>query len=286
MKSKGGGYMRIGGGIERPYTNPDEWITHVKDLKYSAVLVPIGFDATKEEKKDYLNYIKKYNLILGEVGAWRNPISINEQERKLSLDYCKKQLALAEEMGANCCVNIAGARGEKWDGFYQDNYTKEVYTLIVDTVREIIDSVNPKNTFYTIEPMPWMVPDSPDAYLQLLKDVDRSSFAVHLDFTNMINHPRKYLYSSEFISECFDKLGPYIKSIHIKDVNMKDTFPCCIEECMPGKGTIDCGHVLRCCEGLGKDTTVFVEHLKTYEEYKEAVSYVRIVAERENMTII
>jgi sugar phosphate isomerase/epimerase len=278
--------MRIGGGIEKPYANPDEWIALVKDLNYSAVLVPVSHDATKEVKRDYLNYIKKYNLVLGEVGAWKNPISTNETERKIALDFCKKQLALADEMGANCCVDIAGGRGEKWDGFYKDNYTDEVYALIVDTVREIIDSVNPQNTFYTVEPMPWMTPDSPDAYLKLIKDIDRSAFAVHLDFTNMINNPKKYVYRREFIRECFEKLGPYIKSVHIKDINMREVFPCSIEECMPGKGTVDYGDVLRLIEGLGKDTTAFVEHLNTYEEYKEAVQYVRGVAVKEKISIL
>lgn len=278
--------MRIGGGIEKPYSNPDEWLAFVKDLGYSAVIAPLSHDAPDELKKAYKQCIKENNLILGEVGAWKNPISPDEAERKEALEYCKKQLALADEMGANCCVNIAGSRGDVWDGFHRDNYSEDTYALIVDTVRDIIDSVNPRNTYYTLEPMPWMVPDSPDCYLQLIKDVDRKAFAVHLDFTNMINNPYRYVKSSEFIKECFDKLGPYIKSIHIKDVNMKKGLPCCIEECMPGKGTIDYGLVLRLCESLGPDTTVFVEHLKTYDEYKEAVRYVRSVARKENITIL
>jgi sugar phosphate isomerase/epimerase len=278
--------MRIGGGIVKPYTNPDEWISLVKDLGYSTVLVPVEYNASKEEKREYLNYIKKYNLVLGEVGIWRNPLSPNEMERKATMEYSKKQLALAEEMGANCCINVAGARGDIWDGAYKDNYSDEVYGLIIDYTREIIDSVKPVRTFYAIEPMPWAVPDSPDAYLKLIKDIDRPAFAVHLDFANMINNPKRYVYSTEFITECFQKLGPYIKSIHIKDVFMNDKLPCCIEEAMPGKGSIDFANVLRLCEGLGKDTTAFVEHLETYEEYKEAVSYVRKLAEGENITIV
>ena len=38
--------------------------------------------------------------------------------------------------------------------------------------------------------MPWMIPDSPDENLQLIKDVNRKAFAVHLDFVNMINSPK------------------------------------------------------------------------------------------------
>lgn len=271
--------MRIGGGIEKPYSNPDEWIALVKDLSYSTVLVPVSYDTPTEIKQDYLKYMKEHDLILGEVGVWRNPLSLDEKERQSAMDYCKNQLALADEMGANCCVNIAGSRGEKWDGFCMDNYYEDTYNLIVDTVREIIDCVKPKNTFYTLEPMPWMVPDSPDSYLQLIKDVDRHEFAVHLDCTNMINSPKKYVYRMEFIEECFQKLGPYIKSIHIKDIFMREVFPCSIEETAPGKGCIDFVKVLKLCEGLGEDTTAFVEHLSTHAEYKEAVQYLRTQSE-------
>lgn len=267
--------MRIGGGIEKLYSNPDEWIALVKDLTYSTVLVPVTYDTPVEVKQDYLRYIKKHDLILGEVGVWTNPLSLDETARQSAMEFCKNQLALADEMSANCCVNIAGSRGDRWDGFYKDNYYEDTYNLIVDTVREIIDSVKPKNTFYTLEPMPWMVPDSPDNYLQLIKDVDRPEFAVHLDYSNMINNPKRYVYRMEFIEDCFRKLGPYIKSIHIKDVFMREVYPCSIEETAPGKGSIDFTKVLKLCDGLGEDTSVFVEHLNTYEEYKEAVNYLR-----------
>lgn len=277
--------MRLGGGIQKNYSNPDEWIALVKDLNYSTVLVPVGFEASREEKRAYLDYIDKYNLVLGEVGAWKNPISRDEKERKESMQFCKNQLALADEMGANCCVNIVGSTGDIWDGLYQDNYTDATYDLIIDSIRDIIDSVNPTRTFYTIEPMPWMVPDSPDAYLKLIKDVDRKSFGVHLDYTNMINCPKRYVYSKEFITECFNKLGPYIKSIHAKDVLAKQKLPCLIEEVKPGLGTIDFAHVLRLSENLGANMTVFVEHLDTYEDYKEAVQYVRGVAQKVNIYI-
>jgi len=43
----------------------------------------------------------------------------------------------------------------------------------------IIDAVQPTRTFYTLETMPWMYPDSPQSYLRLLQAVDRRQFAVH-----------------------------------------------------------------------------------------------------------
>jgi sugar phosphate isomerase/epimerase len=267
--------MRIGGGIEKPYHNPEEWYKLVKELGYRAVLAPIDYKAGKEERQAYLQCAREHDLVIGEVGVWKNVLAINDEERKAAMEYSINQLELAEELGANCCVNIAGSRGEIWDGFYRENYSEDTYTLIVDSIREIIDAVKPKRTFFTIESMPWMVPDSPDEYLQLIQDVDRKAFGVHLDFVNMMNCPKRVLFCDEFIEECFTKLGSHIKSIHGKDVVMENAYTTVIRETMPGKGIINYQKVARLCESLGPDTTLFVEHLPDFESYKKAAAYVR-----------
>ena len=73
---------------------------------------------------------------------------------------------MADEIGARCCVNIAGSRGAKWDGPHPADLTPETFDLIVQSVREIIDAVKPTRAFYTLETMPWMYPDSADSYLR------------------------------------------------------------------------------------------------------------------------
>ncbi len=278
--------MRIGGEIKKPYRNPEEWLIRVKEAGYSAVLAPVEHEASAELKKAYVDCARDNNIIIGEVGIWRNPMSLNPEEAIQNKEYCKERLSLAEELGANCCVNITGSRGEEWDGFYEENYEPYVYDLIVDTTREIIDSVNPIRTFYTLEPMPWMIPHSPEDYLKLIKDIDRKSFAVHMDYTNMINCPERYLKRDAFIEEAFRLLGPYIKSVHAKDVIMEKAYPCVIRELMPGKGTINFKKIVRLCEALGKDTTVFVEHLHTHDEYMEASSFIRQTAEAEGIRVL
>lgn len=267
--------MRLGGAIEREYHNPDEWIKYIKELGYSAALAPVEHTASKEVIADYMACAKKNNVIIGEVGVWRNCLSKKDDERKNAISFAKAQLALADEMGANCCVNIIGSRHEIWDSFDAENYNPDVYVMAVDGIREIIDAVKPTNTFYTIEPMPWMVPDSPEQYLDLIKDVDRKAFGVHLDFVNMINCPHRYVKSTDFIRHCFDLLGPYIKSIHGKDVLMERAYTTLIHETMPGKGTLDYTKILPMVEKLGADMPLFVEHLPDFETYKMAADYIR-----------
>jgi len=267
--------MRIGGGIEKAYENPEEWYALVSELGYRAVLSPVDYKAGTKERQAYLECVRTHDLVIGEVGAWKNTIASDRAERSAALEYCKNQLALADEMGANCCVNISGSRGEIWDGFYEENYSDDTWDLVVETVRNIIDAVKPVRTFYTIESMPWMIPDSPEQYLRLIEAVDRKAFGVHLDFVNMINCPKRWVFRDAFIEECFIKLGPYIKSVHGKDAYMEHTYSTVIHETMPGKGLINFGKVAMFCENLGPDTTLFIEHLDDFESYKQASCYVR-----------
>lgn len=278
--------MRLGGGIEKQYNNPDEWVSLAKELRYSAVLCPIDSHSDSATRKAYLQAAKKADLLIGETGVWKNTLSINDSERKAAMNYAKEQLALADEMGANCCVNIIGSRNlQNWDGFCAENYSSDFYSLAVDSIQEIIDAVKPMHTFYTIEPMPWLVPDSPEQYLKLIKDVDRKEFAVHLDFVNMINCPERYCKSTEFIQHCFDLLGPYIKSIHGKDVLMEQAYTTLIHETMPGKGSLDYKKILAMVEKLGQDIPLFVEHLPDFETYRCAANYVRNQAERAGIVV-
>jgi len=185
-----------------------------------------------------------------------------------------------------CCVNIVGSRGARWDGAYPDNYSEETYRAIVASIRDIIDSVRPRRAFYTIEPMPWMVPDGPDEYLQLIRDVDRAQFAVHLDFVNMISSARRFLFAEDFIEECFEKLGPFTKSCHAKDVRLEQPFTTMLREVAPGDGALDYARVLRAAHRrMPADMPFLLEHMQTDEEYATAFEYVAGIAAKEGIPI-
>ena len=111
---------------------------------------------------------------IAEIGVWKNPMDPDAHAAAEAMDYAKGQLALADELDIPCCVNIAGTAGAAgWDAADRSNYTAETYDRIVAQIREILDDVQPMRAFYCIEPMPWMVPDGPDEYLQLLRNIER-----------------------------------------------------------------------------------------------------------------
>lgn len=269
--------MRLGGSLVESYSDCEEWLALVRAYGYRCVTAPIDEKATDKEIEQYREAAQKGDVLIGEVGIWRNTLSPDPRERHEAIQYSIGRLKLADKLEANCCVNVAGARGDIWYGLYRENYLKETYHALVETIQLIIDEARPKKTFFTLEPMPWMVPDSPEQYLTLLEDVDRERFAVHLDFVNMINTPYKFAHSREFILSCFDRLAPYIKSIHVKDIRQVKGIPYsfAVEECPPGRGSLDYKPILERCHTLGEDTTVFMEHMSSREEYLRAMAYLK-----------
>ncbi len=270
--------MRLGGPVFLPEADPERWIAALKAAGYRAAYCPVEADAGAEVIQAYAAAAAQADILIAEVGAWSNPLSADVETRQKAIEHCKRQLALADEIGARCCVNIAGSRGDVWDGPHPDNFSADTFDQIVVITREIIDTVQPARTCYTIECMPWIFPDSPDSYLELINAIDRDHFAVHLDPVNMINSPRRYFNNGEFLHECFSRLGPYIQSVHAKDILLSDQLTTHLGEVRPGLGTLNYRTFLRQMARLPGDTPIMLEHLPGEQEYQLAADYVRSIA--------
>ena len=270
----------------KPWKTAEEYMTLVRELGYSAVVFPVDCNAPRPLIDELCQRLEDEDILIGEVGIWKNLMDRDPEKQKEYLEYSVRQLELAEYVGARCCVNISGSRSDVWDGFHPDNYTKETREFVIARTRAIIDAVRPQRTCYCLEPMPWMTPDSPDDYLDLIRETGRNAFRVHLDFTNMINSLQRYLHSGNLICECFEKLGPLICSIHVKDCLLDNTaLPFSVLEVPVGKGSLDLKKVLHLAEGLDRDIPLFTEHLGNHEDYVYSTNYLRALAQKENITI-
>ncbi|WP_373493442.1 sugar phosphate isomerase/epimerase family protein [Aquiflexum sp.] len=275
---KNGNKFRLGGPVFEKYNSPDSWVKAVKKLGYRAAYCPVGLKATSEEIKAYEKAAKDADILIAEVGAWSNPISPDPKMAKEAFDKCTASLNLADKIGAKCCVNIAGSRDkENWAGPHPENFSDETFEMIVETTRKIIDEVKPSRTFFTLEAMPWIFPESADAYLRLIKAIDRKSFATHLDPVNMMVSPAVFFRNGDLIKECFKKLGPYIKSIHAKDLILKQgTFMPQFHEVGPGLGSMNYHTFLKELRNF-PEVPIMMEHLKTAEEYEAGAKFIRKV---------
>lgn len=275
--------MRLGGPLFETYTDPDSWVMGLKQLYYRAAYCP---EITAEyTPADYVAAALEADIVIAEVGVWNNPLSQDEATRQQAIRTCQERLELADEIGAACCVNIAGSRGTKWDGPHSDNLTPDTFDLIVETVRGILDAVKPTRTFYTLETMPWMYPDSFESYLHLIASVDRPAFGVHFDPVNLISSPQRYFTNGILIREFISSLGPRIKSVHAKDILLRDHLTTHLDEVRPGKGKLDYHSLLHALNGLNPDLPLMIEHLSNASEYDMAAAHIRSVADEIGINI-
>lgn len=270
--------MRLGVSSSLNMVSPEKWAEAHTKVGCRSVVFPLDCTADRLLVDEYVSAAYENNLLIAEVGIWRNAIASDEKERLDNLKYSIGQLELAEYIGARCCVNVAGAAGAagcRWDGGYKENFTKDTWDKTVKMVQTIIDEVKPQNTFFALEPMPWMIPTGPKEYLRLIEDISRERFAVHMDIINMISSQERFFFPERFMDEVFDFLGERIKSCHIKDIRLLSEYTLQLEECGCGEGVFPLEYYVKLINEIDADMPVIIEHLNSDEEYIKSMAYVK-----------
>lgn len=257
------------------HKSPEEWALKHKSLGLKCVNFPVDYLAGEDTYMAYKKAADDAGLQIAEVGVWRNTLAADKEERRKWINYAIEQLRMADRIGSICCVNVVGTPyGPRWDGGYRENFSKELWNMAVKMIQEIIDSAKPVHTKFSIESMPWMIPSSPDEYLHLIEDVDRSEFGTHLDVVNMITSPQRYFFSDSFLEECFSKLKGTICSCHLKDILLKQEYTFQLEECACGQGTLNLEKYAQLANAENQNMPMIIEHLTTDKEYEDSVKYV------------
>ena len=78
-------------------------------LGYSAAYCPAASPTDGDRVRAIREAFKAENVVIAEVGAWRNMLDPDPQKRAANLAYVTERMALAEAVAARCCVDIAGS---------------------------------------------------------------------------------------------------------------------------------------------------------------------------------
>jgi sugar phosphate isomerase/epimerase len=272
--------VRLGGPVFLKSEDPQELAREHRRLGYSAAYCPAAKPGDEARVRAIREAYAAENVVIAEVGAWRNMLDPDPAKRKANLEYVTERLALADEVQARCCVDIAGSfNPDVWYGPHPKNLSDEFLEATVANCRQVIDAVKPSRTVFTIEMMGWNLPDGPDSYLRLIRAVDRKAFGVHMDVCNGVNSPGRFYGNATFIGECFRKLGRWVASCHAKDLQWIPEMNVHFVEVVPGRGSIDYAAYLREVASLAVDAPLMLEHLKTAAEYEEGARFIRKTGE-------
>jgi sugar phosphate isomerase/epimerase len=288
-----GGYAGIPG---QPFPGPGQLINSENDdpellaqeckrLGYRAAYCPPTKPGDTVRIKAIRDAFAKVDIVIAEMGAWRNLMTPDLAARKANLEYVTGQMAVADEVGARCCVDITGSfDAATLSGPHPKNYSQEFIDGTVENCRKIIDAVKPKRSKYAVEMKGCNFPEGPDDYLKLIKAVDRPALGVHIDICNIVNNPSRYYNNTALIKETFSKLGKWTVSCHAKDLIWVPQVNLNFEETVPGRGGIKTAHIpgidyaAYIQEIVKVGAPLMLEHLKSAEEYREGAEYIRKVA--------
>ena len=271
----GGRPLRLGAPAFAKTDDPAELARWHRAAGYRAAYCPkIALSDTDRIRAVEAAFAKE-DVVLAEVGRWCNLLDPDDAKRKANLATVTEGLALADAVGARCCVDIAGSfNPDVWYGPHPDNLTPRFFDAAVENARAIVDAVKPRRAKFAYEMMGWTMPESADRYLEMIRAVDRPAFAVHLDPCNLVNSPEKFYRNTDLLNECFDKLSPWIVSCHAKDLAWEVEMNVHFREVRPGTGSLDYRTFLRRLAALPEPPPLMIEHLKGAEEYAAAARHI------------
>jgi sugar phosphate isomerase/epimerase len=273
--------IRLGGPSFAASEEPEALARAHRALGYRAAYCPNVSLQDSAKIRAYADAFARQDVVIAEVGRWVNLLEADAEKRRANLKTVTDGLALAEAIGARCCVDIAGSYSPtSWFGPHPDNFSKRHFDASVENARKIIDAVKPKRAAFCYEMMGWAHPATSEHYLKMIKAVDRKAFAVHLDPCNMINSPEKFYHNTALLNDAFDKLGRWIVSCHAKDLTWDVEMNVHFREVAPGKGALDYTTYLRRLARLPQNPPLMIEHLSTAEQYAGAREHIFNVGRR------
>lgn len=267
--------------------DPERYAYLAKKMGYRAIYAPSYLrEAKSDEIRKARTVFEREGLIVAEAGYWENLLDTRPEIRKKNRQEMLQTYQMAEELGALCVVNTIGfyCEGNGWYHHSAENFAPQYLEEAAQMARDFIDAVQPKHTAFTYEMFMYCGLDSPEAYAQLIRMVDREHFGAHVDYTNLMVSPREVFAGADIIRRCIELFADRILSVHVKDVRLETpALSTRILEAVPGEGVADLTALLKACAALPQTVPLMLEHLEKEDEYQRGLAHLKQLAQENHI---
>ncbi len=273
--------LRFGAPLFEHTDTPEAWIRALKRKGYGAAYAPLEPDAPESLVAEYRQAAEENDIVIAEVGAWcLHPLSSDPKTARQGIEETAKRLAFADRLGALCCVNVSTSRGAVWDGPDAQNLTEETFSMVVESVQEILRLAAPEKACYSLEMMPWMFPTCLEDQQRLLDAVNHPRFLVHYDPCNTVNTVEKFYHNGEMMEHFVEAMQDKLLSFHVKDVQLLGNMTMHLEERCPGDGGLDHARLLRAAARYCPNAPLMLEHMREAADYDRGMAHLRAIADQ------
>ncbi len=279
--------IRLAGYISFPLREPaGEQVRKLKAEGFASAIISASeeFLAMNESTAAELRAaLKEHDLVIFEVGGYRNILHTDESARQANLKHLARCLEAADRVNCKMVGTITGSRnpeGEKFSDNYAvhpDNWTLETWKLTISGIRQILKDTSGVKAVLGMEAQVTTNLDGPVAHRNLMEDVGSERVKANLDPTNMV-HLLNHFHTTALINQCFDVLGEDIFGCHAKDSHvLPHSQTVHVQEVCPGRGSLDYETYLLRLSHMKWPRSLLVEHIPS-DQYGEAYAYIRKVA--------
>ncbi|MCQ2512984.1 MAG: sugar phosphate isomerase/epimerase [Lachnospiraceae bacterium] len=208
-----------------PYTI-DETIAKIKASDFSCVQLDVSFkdlDATKEPlTKEKANMIRdKFrdaNLPIIAISAYTNFVHPDPVKRQENIDYLKMMIRYARDLGCPYVASETGTYNEESDWVWDDrNGSEKVFDEAIEIIKDITAYARDYGATFIVENYVNNVIGSVDQVLRMFDEVGTEGIGLICDPTNYFDEAH-FGNIDGTLNEIFDKLAPYMKIAHAKDI--------------------------------------------------------------------
>ena len=269
--------IRLGGPIFHPSHDPEELALAHKKLGYRAAYCPHVSLDDKDRIRDVARAFAKHGVLLAEVGRWVNLLEADPRKHSENLAKVTEGLALAEAIGARCCVDIAGSFNAKvWFGPHPDNLSQRFLRRgrgkrPQDHRRRPTPAgeIHLRSDGLGVARLARRLSENDPA-------VDRPAFGVHLDPCNLVNSPGHFYDTTGVAQRVFRQARPLDRQLPRQGHRLVEPAgnAGAPGRGLAGQGVLDYATCLRRLAALPADVPLMLEHLKTAEEYDQVRQYI------------
>lgn len=284
--------FRLATGMARNGNEPFEvMVKRVRDGGYTSVATGADpwYDMKESELAELRAALKKFDVVVYEVGGYRNMLHTVEAERQKNLKHLARCIEAAEKIGCPMVGTISGSRDPRnlrADNFapHPDNWTEETWKLLISGIRQVLKDTAGCKAALGMEAQVTTNQDTPKSHRRIMDDVGDPRVKVNLDPTNMVSLAT-YYHTTELINECFDLLGEDILGAHAKDTYIiPDQQTVHVQEVCPGRGVLDYETYLVRLSRMKWPRSLLAEHIPG-DQYIEAKAYIEKVAAKVGVKI-
>ena len=235
---------------------------------------------TRSEGVRFRDILDKHGLVAGQtVGNYGGGLVCeDETKREQTVWFVQEMCRLTRMLGSPTTYLRPGSLNPRGAWLpHRRNRSQEVFDRLVDSARKVCAVAEDEGVLVAVEGGVVSPLYSPARIEAFITAVDSPALGFNQDPVNLIGSLDQAYGTSTLIADCFDRLGRWTISAHVKDFTLVEALLPHFEEAEIGLGMLDQAAFLTRLQAACPGVHAYIEHLAT-DRFSVAVDAVMAIS--------